>query len=459
MHSSIFIKNVIFFKSNFTMKNLFACVFLVLLFSNSIQAQTNTEQLNFENKVRGWLVEYNIPAVGIGIIDDGKIKYANVFGERKKGFTAPVNTIFNIASITKPVVAMLTLKLVQQGQWDLDEPIFHYWIDPDVANNPFHKKLTTRHILTHQTGFVNWRFQDPSKKLTFKFEPGTNHQYSGEGFVYLTQSLERKFKKSLVQITDSLLFDPLNMIDSRLYWDRNMDESRFAFWHDSQGNLHEPSTSKHRSVNAAGSMLTTIEDFCKFSIDVINGGGLSPAIYNEMISNAVKMHQYHHWGLGWEIITHLPKEEFALVHGGSDQGVQSMTVLLPKSKRGIVILTNGDNGRLIFSNIIKESIDVGELIFQSISGNTDDEILTLSDKTLEKYVGVYLDSYGRYLTIIKEDSKLKISGKGVPTVTLNPKSESKFFMKDVDVQFEFMTSDSLVITANGKVDCTAKRIK
>lgn len=441
------------------MKKLLAIVSLALIIVHSIQAQINIEHHSFEKNIQTLLVKYDIPAVGIGIIDGSQIKYAKVFGERKKGSPAPLNTIFNIASITKPVVTLLTLKLVQQGQWDLDEPIFHYWIDPEVVNNPFHKKLTTRHILSHQSGFVNWRFQSETKKLTFTFEPGANHQYSGEGFEYLRQALERKFNRSLVQLMDSLLFHPLHMKDSRLYWDEKMDESRFAHWHDSKRKLHNPSTSKERAVNAAGSMLTTVEDFCKFSIDVINGTGISPELYKDMISNVVKMHEYHHWGLGWEVITNLPKEEFALVHGGADQGVQSMTVLLPQSKRGIVIFTNGDNGRLIFSDIIKETFDLGELIFQHMSGRSIGEKVTLSDKTLEKYIGVYLDSYGRELTVKKEDGQLKMSGKGIPTVKLNPKSESKFFMEDVDVQFEFITIDSLVITANGKVDCTAKRIK
>jgi CubicO group peptidase (beta-lactamase class C family) len=149
-------------------RNIFLILFLITIIGTSLQAQINFKvNLNFENKIQGWLTENNVPAVGIGIIEDGKIKYIKVFGELKKGVPAPDNAIFNIASMTKPVVAMLTLKLVEDGQWNLDEPLFHYWIDPDVANDPMHRKLTTRHVLTHQSGFTNWRWQNSTKKLTF----------------------------------------------------------------------------------------------------------------------------------------------------------------------------------------------------------------------------------------------------------------------------------------------------
>lgn len=432
----------------------------ILLFEISLQAQINSKViLGFEKKIPTWITENNVPAVGIGIIEDGEIKYIKVFGELKKGVSAPDNAIFNIASMTKPVITMLTLKLVEAGQWNLDEPLYHYWTDPDVANATFLKELTTRHVLTHQSGFLNWRWQSPDKKLAFQFEPGTNYQYSGEGFVYLGHALEKKFNKSLADLSDSVLFKPLGMKDSRLYWDKNMDESRFAYWHDSKGNILETSTPKNRGVNAAGSMLTTIEDFCKFTINVINGAGLSTTIYDDMVHPYVRISEHHSRGLGWEVIKDLPDGEYALEHGGSDQGVQTFTVILPESKRGVVVLTNGDNGMLIYNQIIKESLDVGENIFKYMSGSVVHQEIDLPNDILNRYVGTYLDSYGRNLTIVMADSVLIISGKGVPTVKLCPEKEKKFFLKDFNVQFEFADKDSFTVISGGKVDCTAKRIK
>ncbi|MHC0443631.1 serine hydrolase, partial [Flavobacterium sp. 3-210] len=83
---------------------------------------------------------------------------------------ASYNTIWNVASLTKPITAIIALKLVSQGKWNLDESLDKYWIDPDIKNNPDHKLLTTRIILSHQTGFPNWRSFNESKKLDFKFK-------------------------------------------------------------------------------------------------------------------------------------------------------------------------------------------------------------------------------------------------------------------------------------------------
>ena len=115
--------------------------------------------------------------------------------------------------MTKPIVAMVTLKLVENEQWNLDEPLANYWIDPDVAEDPRHTKLTTRHVLSHQTGFPNWRNDRTPKKLAFEFDPGTKYQYSGEGFEYLKKALEKKFNKSIVKIADSVLFKPFGLED------------------------------------------------------------------------------------------------------------------------------------------------------------------------------------------------------------------------------------------------------
>ena len=431
---------------------------LIVTIAVPLQSESNTqENPSFEDKVQSWLTTNKVPAVGIGIIEDGKIKYVKVFGELRKGVPGTENAIFSIASMTKPVTAILTLKLVESGQWDLDEPLFHYWIDPDIAGNPFHKKLTTRHVLSHQTGFPNWR----DGKLTFNFEPGTEYYYSGEGFVYLARALERKFNTTLQQLADSSLFKPLGMKDTRYCWNKDVDESRFAFGHDSQGNMVPRSSTVGEiasSKGAASSIITTVEDYCKFGIYVMNGAGISQKLYDDMITPQVNLNMYLGVGLGWKIVSHLPNGEYTLQHGGNNNGVKNMGILLPKTKRGVIVFTNGDGGMFVFRNVIKESIDIGVNVLNNMMGADFHEIIDLSDEILNRYTGKYIGLEGVEYTISKGDGVLIISGSGAPTVEMYPEKENQFFLKEFNVQFEFL-EDAFIITQDGKYDNTAKKVK
>ena len=96
-----------------------------------------------------WLKQYKVPAAGVAVIEDGKVQWSDVFGERATGIAANRDTVFNVASLTKPVFAMMALHIVARGDFDLDSSVSKYWIDPDVANDDRHNKLTPRIILSH----------------------------------------------------------------------------------------------------------------------------------------------------------------------------------------------------------------------------------------------------------------------------------------------------------------------
>ena len=298
-----------------------------------------------------WLKQKQIPALGIGFIKDGKIDQINVFGELEPNKPAPLNTIWNVASMTKPITGIVTLKLIDAGKWNLDEPIYHYYTDPDIVNDPRSKKITTRIILSHQTGFPNWRGNNEDGKLSFEFDPGTKYQYSGEGYEYLRKALEIKFKKSLDQLADELIFEPLEMNDTRFFWDAQMDSNRFAKWHNEKGKLY--ATQKNTTANAADNLLTTVEDYSKFLVHILNGAGLSHKLYNEMIAAQVRINESKHWGLGWWIDENInSNKDFALVHGGDDIGVHTIAFILPNTKQALLIFTNCDNGTDAFAEIL-----------------------------------------------------------------------------------------------------------
>lgn len=125
-------------------------IFTVIISITNLKAQQNENfTINHQKEIVGWLSEYNVPAVGIGILKNGKLSECKVYGKQRKNILVSDSTIFTIASLTKPIVAMVTLKLVENEQWNLDEPLANYWIDPDIENDALLKKLTIRTVLTH----------------------------------------------------------------------------------------------------------------------------------------------------------------------------------------------------------------------------------------------------------------------------------------------------------------------
>ncbi len=142
----------------------------------------NETKYTFEKMLPEWQEEHKVPAVAIGIIEDGELSYAKVFGEQRIGVPASTKTLFTVASLTKPIFSTVVLNLVSQGKLTLDEALYQYHIDPDLDVDDNLKKLNSRFVLSHQSGFVNWRNMSPSKKLAFNFEPGSQYLYSGEGY-------------------------------------------------------------------------------------------------------------------------------------------------------------------------------------------------------------------------------------------------------------------------------------
>ncbi|CAI8762907.1 serine hydrolase [Chryseobacterium sp. IT-36CA2] len=313
--------------------------------------QTTDSETMFDNdqSMESWLKENNIPTLGLGIIEGGKLKQVKVFGDNKKGISAPQNALFNVASLTKPVTAMVALRLISLGKWKLDEPLDAYWIDPDIIGDSRHQKLTTRIILSHQSGFPNWRWMNTDKKLNFQFDPGTKYQYSGEGFEYLRKALEKKFGKSLDQLAQELIFKPLKMNNTNYIWDQATDEAKFVTGYNEKGEDYP--IEKIKIANAADDLHTTVEDYGNFMVSIMKGKNLKPEIFQEMIKKQVKVKENKYFGLGFEVYD-LGNGEYALSHGGADQGTRCIAIVLPDSGKGIVIFTNVDDGYKVYEKLV-----------------------------------------------------------------------------------------------------------
>jgi CubicO group peptidase (beta-lactamase class C family) len=324
-------------------------IVLCLCLSSAVSLAQDNSLFGNDADIESWLKANNIPTLGLGVIKQGQLQQVRVFGELEPGKGAPFNSIFNVASLAKPVTAMVTLKLVSAGKWDLDEPLFSYWTDPDVAADPRSKLLTTRHVLSHQSGFPNWRYMNESNTLDFKFSPGEQYQYSGEGMEYLRKALENKFDKTLNELASELIFTPLAMTDTQYVFNESIDLSRVAPGYDNQGKAYE--TIQHQTANAADDLLTSIADYGKFLVNVLQGAGLSEKVYTDMTSHQVASTRGKHFGLGFEIYD-LDAGQYALSHGGADNGAQTIVFIFPKTQEGLIIFTNVDEGYKVYEKLL-----------------------------------------------------------------------------------------------------------
>lgn len=153
----------------------------------------STPAADLDRFIAAQLARSGVPGVSVAVINQGRLAYSRAAGIADRGTGAPVTdcTIFEGASITKPLFGNLVMTFVAEGRLDLDRPLHEYLAHPDLALDPRHRLITARMVLSHQTGLPNWRSDEPEGRLQFRFEPGTGFSYSGEAYQYLAKVLQQ----------------------------------------------------------------------------------------------------------------------------------------------------------------------------------------------------------------------------------------------------------------------------
>jgi CubicO group peptidase (beta-lactamase class C family) len=139
---------------------------------------------------------YHVPGISIAIIENAEISHVQAFGFANAETKQPVTekTVFQAASLTKPIFAYLVIKLARTGIIDLDAPLSDYLFEPSLQDDPMLPKITARRVLCHTTGLPNWRGKN---SLHIHFTPGERWAYSGEGYVYLQHVIEHQTSQTL----------------------------------------------------------------------------------------------------------------------------------------------------------------------------------------------------------------------------------------------------------------------
>jgi len=323
----------------------------------------------------------NVTGVGIAVFHNGKISYLKAYGQRdtEKGLKLTPDTVMPAASLSKAAFATVVMQLVQKGVLDLDVPIQRYLPKPlpeyekyaDLQGDDRYKKLTLRILLSHSSGFPNWRWFEDDHKLKIHFEPGTRYAYSGEGIQLAQLVVETVTGESLTPLMEEDLFGPLGMTRTSMVWEPRF-ESDFANGYDEHGKSLGPQ--KRSKPGAAGSMQTTLRDYASFLSAVMRSQFLAPKTSAEMFRSQVKIHSLHQFpslapetttaydaiqlsaGLGWGLYS--TRYGNAFFKGGYDDGWRHQGLCFSNGD-GLLIMTNSSNGDGIFKPV-----------FDSILGDT-----------------------------------------------------------------------------------------
>ena len=264
------------------------------------------------------------------------------------------DTVFAACSNTKPVFAYAVVKLCEKGVMDLDVPLTKSATSRRfVEGDPRLDLITARHVLTHTTGFPNWR--EPGKPVPIQFTPGTRRQYSGEGFRYLQSVVQELTRQPFAEFMRVNVLEPFRMTSSRIVWDGKAYARRLARRHDKDGTPivepPRPETAAEKAeglatYGAAAALHTTPADYAKFLIEIVDPKPADPFRLNERSRRDYLHPQFKRdgitsSGLGWVIGQHGALTFFN--HSGSASGWFCESYASVGRKAGIVIMTNGDN--------------------------------------------------------------------------------------------------------------------
>jgi CubicO group peptidase (beta-lactamase class C family) len=285
------------------------------------------------------------PVTGLAVAVIDRDRITTSWSGELLGQSLTANTIWPVASLTKPVFVYGILQLVQRGLLDLDRPLQEYLPRPYLDGIPELPLITARHTMTHSTGFPNWR---DAQGLRASFRPGEKFSYSSEGLNYLQAVAEHVIDMPMTDYLRQDVFLPLSMTHTELGHETAETIPPFsAFLLDTL------------PANGALSLRTTIGDYARFvqamfDPSIAEAHRLSELWFNEMLRPqiAVGVQPHLHWGLGWGL--QHSGQELGFWHWGARSIPTAMNIAMgwPQERQSVVIFTNHAEGLYLARDII-----------------------------------------------------------------------------------------------------------
>ncbi len=357
-----------------------------------------------------------VPGIGIAVVEDGALAWSRTVGIADATRGTPVDdaSLWEAASLSKPVFAYAVLQLVDRGELALDAPLVRYARPAYLGSSPWLASITVRDVLRHTTGLPNWRKDPAHEPLLPAVAPGTRIDYSGEAFTWLQLAVEAVTGESLDQSLHRLLFDPAGMRDSSYGWDAAL-AARSVFGHrgpdDVQPGLPpqglrdawevaEPVALRwgkplsdwryadaERALplvqlgakagvahwpgdilaNAAASLRCTVRDYARHMALVVHPPrapwALREATRNAMLSAQIALPgRYTGKTLGWNLEP--TRIGPVLYHSGSNAGVFKTFALGDAARgRALVVMTNAASGNLLYRRVVRAATGLDLLAF------------------------------------------------------------------------------------------------
>ncbi len=296
----------------------------------------------------------DVPSASVAVIDEGRVLWARTFGVKHIELRHPASmgTVFEAASLSKPVVAYAVLALCDRGLLTLETPLSDLLSQPYIPDEPRLKLITARTVLSHTSGLQHWIWHE-GEKPAIHFDPGSRFSYSSLGYVYLQQAIEHITGELLEVTIQREVLDPLGMTHSSFTWRADYDIDA-AIGHDNDG---KP-VAKYRPERAfaPASLHTTALDYARFMIAMMAPPTtpVSPveSIAARLLQRQIVVTEAVGWGLGWALDYGTGSPAFW--HWGDNGAFKAFCIGFAESRSGIVIMTNGFTGLRLAPPLVRK---------------------------------------------------------------------------------------------------------